>query len=553
MRWLSQKNEDLSEQYEVVIVGSGYGGAIAASLLSRKGYHVCVLEQGREIVPGEYPNNTKTFLKEVQVNLRSGHFGPSTGLFHIRCNKEMNVIVGCGLGGSSLIDGGVCIKPDPSVFQDFIWPEAIRNDIHLERYFQRAKEMLRPVPYPYQFNAVEQSVNEIPIRANISPSEVAINFNPLQNGLNKIGVQQDFCVHCGDCFTGCNYRAKNTLLMNYLPDAKRHGARIFTRTRVSHIERDGCFWKVFLRNKKENVEKSGQMVDTMIRAQHVILAAGSLGSTEILLRSFQKGLHLSPALGYRFSGNGNMIGLAFNTNVPRNAVGFGSNSIYKRLPVGPSLIGLMDMRFGRDLQNGIILSEASLPGAVSKWLPVLLSSLAKSTGIKKNIGLREAARIIQSKVQGSYIGAVHNTQMLLVTAHDNSGGRLILEKDRVKLFWPGASRQPELYRANEIMKQITEQWGGDYIPNPLWSEILGHGHISWNPLGGAVMADNAQDGVVNHKGQVYSSEKGLSVHNGLYVMDGSVIPRSLGVGPLLTIAALAERSCEHFIMGTMQR
>ena len=163
--------------------------------------------------------------------------------------------------------------------------------------------------------------------------------------------------------------------------------------------------------------------------------------------------------------------------------------------------------------------------------------------------MREVSRIIQSKIRGSYMGAVHNTVMLLATAHDNSGGRLVLEKDGLRLFWPGVSRQPEFYRINEIMREMTEQWGGTYISNPVWDEVLGHGLMSWSPLGGAVMADDAQYGVVNHRGQVYSSESGLAIHEGLYVMDGSVIPRSLGVGPLLTIAALAERSCEHLRMG----
>ncbi len=531
MQWLSQKNEALSEQYEVVIVGSGYGGAVAASLLAREGLNVCVLERGREIVPGEYPNNPEKFLKEVQLDLRSGHYGPLTGLFDIRCNKEMNLLIGCGLGGSSLIDAGVCMRPDPAVFQDLTWPDAIRNDVNMERYYQRAEAMLRPARYKTP-------------RAAFVSAPVNINFDPLQNGLNASGVQQNPCVHCGDCLTGCNYGAKNTLLMNYIPDAKRHGAQLFTRTRVSHIEQDGAAWKVFFKNGKG---KRGKEFDTIVTANIVILAAGSLGTTEILLRSGQKGLRLSPALGDRFSGNGNMIGLAFNTNVPMNAVGFGSNAFRDKNPVGTSTTGLMDMRMGRDLQNGMVISDATLPGAVSKWLPVLLSSMAKKMGNKKEDGVKGASRIIQSKIRGPYMGAIHHTQMLLVVSHDNSGGELIMEKDRVRLFWPGVSQQPEFYRANEIMRQMTKQWGGDYIPNPIWDEVLGHGLMSWNPLGGAVMADDAQHGVVNHKGQVYASDRGLAVHAGLYVMDGSVIPRSLGVGPLLTIAALAERSCEQFI------
>jgi cholesterol oxidase len=559
MQWLSQKKEDLSEHYEVVIIGSGYGGAIAASRLSHEGYLVCLLERGREIVPGEYPNNIKQFLKEIQVDTRSGHYGPSSGLFDLRCNKELNVILGCGLGGSSLIDAGLCNRPDPIVFQDLVWPEAIRNE-DMKLYYERAEAMLRPsfykdeYPFLEKFDVLERSVNKRQVQDKISKAQVLINFNSLPNGLNHAGVKQNPCIYCGDCLTGCNYSAKNTLLMNYLPDAKRHGAHIFTHSDVSHIEQDQSsgggpsYWKVFLKKGKGINRKESRAV---ISAKIVIISAGSLGSTEILLRSAEKGLHLSPTVGKRFSGNGNMVGLAFNTNISMNAVGFGSHAYQNRDAVGPCSVGFFDMRKGRDLQNGITLSEAVFPGAFSQWLPVLLSDLAKTIEINKNAGvrdvLREASRIIQSKIRGSYVGAVHNTQILLAVAHDNSGGKLILENNRVKLFWPGVSRQPEFYRINEIMREMTAQWGGTFIPNPIWDEILGHGLMSWNPLGGAVMADDAQHGVVNHKGQVYSSDRGLSVHTGLYVMDGSVIPRSLGVGPLLTIAALAERSCEQLI------
>jgi len=548
MAWLSQNSNDLFSHYGVVIIGSGYGGAIAASLLSREGYQVCVLERGREVVPGEYPNTTKKFLKEVQLTLRSGHYGHSTGLFNIHCNKDMNIVMGCGLGGSSLIDAGLCNRPDPTVFQDLIWPEAIQNKDSMEQYYQRAEEMLRPsysssmYPSFTKFNEVERVVNKIPLSVKNSHASVLINFNPLQNGLNQVGVKQNLCTYCGDCLTGCNYSAKNTLLMNYLPDAKRHGAQLFTHTDVDHIAQDGSQWKVFLKNNKKN---KGQELDRIIKANIVIIAAGSLGTTEILLRSTQKGLSLSPTLGKRFSGNGNMIGLAFNTDVPMNAVGCRPLPINSKDRVGYCSTGFVDLRDKRDLQNGITLSDVSIPSAVSKWLPVLLSSMVKKMGNKKNSDVREASRIIQSKICGAYRGAVYHTQMLLSIAHDNSGGRLMLEKDRVNLFWPGVSRQPEFYRANELMQQMTEYWGGTYIANPIWDEVLGHGYFTWNPLGGAVMADDAQDGVVNHKGQVYSSDHGLAVHEGLYVMDGSVIPRSLGVGPLLTIAALTERSCEY--------
>jgi cholesterol oxidase len=468
----------------------------------------------------------------------------------------MNIMAGCGLGGTSLIDAGVCSCPDASIFQDTIWPEAIQNDREMQSYYQKAEEMLRPSPYPrgYQnldkFDSLQKTVKEMPYQSAIRRTPLLINFKSLLNGLNASGVHQRPCTGCGNCIAGCNEGAKNTLLTNYLPEAKRDGVRIFTQIQVSHIEKDQSLWRVFVKKNNRNDKKKSN--DIILRSNIVILAAGSLGSTEILLRSSQKGLPLSPALGHRFSGNGNMIGMMFNTDHKINAVGLDAHLTPANDLIGPSTTGRIDIRFGEDLQNTVVLSELTFPGAVSQYLPALLVSLAEKTG--KRVGdpeeiLREESRAIQSKIRGSYVGAVNHTQVLLATAHDNSGGRLIMEKDRVKVLWPGVERLPVFYRTNEILEEIAKKMGGTYIANPIWHEVLGQGLFTWNPLGGAVMADDAKDGVVNHKGQVYASDRGLSVHEGLYVMDGSVIPRSLGVGPILTICALAERSCEHFRVG----
>jgi cholesterol oxidase len=551
--WLSQKKDDLSERYDVIVIGSGYGGAIAASRFAQFGYQVCLLEKGREIVPGEYPNNTEQFLREVQADCPSGHFGSPSGLFDIRCYKNINVMAGCGLGGTSLIDAGVCARPDASLFQDAIWPEAIQNDKEMQTYYQRAEEMLRPSPYPRgsqnlnKFDSVQKYVKEMPYQSAMSRPPLLINFKYLRNGFNASGVDQRPCTKCGNCLTGCNEGAKNTLATNYLPEAKRDGVRIFTQIQVSHIEKDRALWRVFIKKNNSNHKKKSN--DIILRSDTVILAAGSLGSTEILLRSSQKGLRLSPALGHRFSGNGNMIGMMFNTDHQINAVGLDAHLTPVNDLIGPSTTGMIDIRFGEDLQNTVVLSELTFPGAVSKYLPAVLASLGEKTG--KRFGdpeeiLREESRVIQSKIRGSYVGAVNHTQLLFATAHDNSGGRLIMEKDRVKVLWPGVERLPVFYRTNAILEEIAKKMGGTYIANPIWHDVLGQGLFTWNPLGGAVMADDAKEGVVNHKGQVYSSDRGLSVHEGLYVMDGSVIPRSLGVGPILTICALAERSCEHF-------
>jgi cholesterol oxidase len=125
---------------------------------------------------------------------------------------------------------------------------------------------------------------------------------------NAFGFDQNACNLCGDCCTGCNYGAKNTTLMNYLPDARAHGAQIFTGAEVRHLEKTATGWNVHL-------QPMGGGDALVIAAELVVLGAGTLGSTEILLRSQAKGLALSPKLGTRFSGNGDVLAFGYNANL----------------------------------------------------------------------------------------------------------------------------------------------------------------------------------------------------------------------------------------------
>src|SRR5579863_9531266 len=128
MARLSAPIENLNGHYTVVVVGSGYGAAIAASRLARAGQQVCVLERGREFQPGEYPDTEAEALAETQAELPSGHVGSRAGLYDFHVNPDVNVFVGCGLGGTSLINGNVAVRAEPRVFDDARWPQALRDD-----------------------------------------------------------------------------------------------------------------------------------------------------------------------------------------------------------------------------------------------------------------------------------------------------------------------------------------------------------------------------------------------------------------------------------------
>ena len=149
---LSSPITDIRDHYQVVVVGSGYGGAIAASRLARAGQQVCVLERGKEFQPGEYPNSLTSAMAEMQTDSPLGRIGSSTGLYDFRINDDINVFMGCGLGGTSLVNANVALRPEPRVFEDPRWPAPIRSNLSsVEDGFQRAEEMLKPVPYPDSF------------------------------------------------------------------------------------------------------------------------------------------------------------------------------------------------------------------------------------------------------------------------------------------------------------------------------------------------------------------------------------------------------------------
>jgi len=142
----------MRDQYDVVVVGSGYGGSIAASRLARAGRRVCLLERGKEFQPGEYPDSLTETMREFQVDSEVGHVGPATGLYDFHVNRDMNVFVGCGLGGTSLVNANVALRAESRVFEDPSWPQALRDDpAGLDAFYERAQEMLKPVPYPTEF------------------------------------------------------------------------------------------------------------------------------------------------------------------------------------------------------------------------------------------------------------------------------------------------------------------------------------------------------------------------------------------------------------------
>jgi len=565
---IARSLDSAKSHYTVLVIGSGYGAGVAASRLARAGQDVCILERGKEMLPGEYPNKISDAQGAMQFNVKGGRIGSPDAMFEVHVNDDQYALVGCGLGGTSLINANVALELDKRLLSLEHWPAAFRdNPQAIDPYYERAREMLSPNVYPDthpalgKLEALEHSADTMGKRFYKTP--INVNF---ADKTNKFGVPQPACTNCGDCTSGCNVGAKNTTLMNYLPDAANHGAEVFTQAKVLWIERDGDVWRVHVEHNVEGASDAPQS----ITADHVVLGAGALGSTEILLRSRAKGLSLSDQLGTSFSGNGDALGFAYDsyfksekvddtvTASPIYAMGIGTSDVGQEAYPGPCITGVIDMRDAEDPAKGLVIQEGVAPGILAGALgPAFFFGEALADGFTR-FGLDQVKpRLLDAKAMGeavqtdpgsiaewAYKGPMARTQTYLVMSVDDSGGSLALEDDRIAIHWSKAGEQRTFRRDDDKMREAAEAIEAQYFSDPLWSEPMGQKLITVHPIGGCGMGDDAASGVVDDSCRVFADTSGTEVHPGLYVCDGAAIPGAVGVNPLLTITAVAERAVE---------
>lgn len=544
---LSKPVEQIAPSYDAVVVGSGYGGGVAACRLARCGLSVAVLERGREFAPGDFPSNALEAAKAVQMHGPNGTIGSPVALFDVRAGDGVHVLKACGLGGTSLINAGVCLSPDERVFKSEAWPEEAVSDGLLADGYVKARAMLRPAAQPgwRDFPKVKALAIAAKIfEETLQPAPIHVSFSAAPNAA---GINQPACTACGDCCGGCNVGAKTTVRNTYLADAEAMGAAIFTHADVRRVSKDADGrWSVKFAAQGDGRASNEQTV----RAGIVVIAAGTLGSTEILMRSRAHGLAISDLAGERVTSNGDAIALAYNTVHPVNGIGIGHPA--RGEPVGAAVNALLDMRDGVALEDGLAIVECALPSSLAPMLPGLLAAGAAAFGkdgdhsLKNELG--ELRRTTVGFLGGPHSGALANTETFLAVGHDAGDGRMVFEDDRLRLVWPDASKQKVFANIEDTLKKATYALGGTYLRNPASQEMLGGNLLTVHPLGGAVMAADRSGGVVNHKCQVFDTSPGAfptAVHAGLYVCDGSVVPCSLGVHPLLTITAIAERAMTH--------
>lgn len=589
---------DLDLTYDAIVIGSGYGGAISAQMLTEAGQKVLLLERGREILPGEYPRDLQSAARETQITTaKGGRLTDTNGMLDLRIAADMSVVIGCGLGGTSLINANVALPAKKGVFDQtdadgrHLWPADYRpggdaweegDDANsLPNAYEAAKVGLGSTPLPDHYDLPKLRALKKSAKALNQPFErppINVTFD---NGENAFGNWQAACTLCGDCCGGCNYGAKNTTLMNYLPHAVANGAVIITEAEVSTVsEADDGTWRV---RAADFGAKPVTGLD--LKAKRVVLAAGTLGSTEILMRSAKAGLPVAQTrLGHGFSGNGDVLAFGFDANItgsgaatssetdppPLHSVGAGAHDATGHdggpYRPGPCITGTIRVDMDDDnspLRDGVLIEEGVAPGALSMIYPAIFfgddvtaADFTRFSDATRR--LQDIATLGTRLMTGgglaslSYSGATARMQSYLLMSHDDAGGKIVLDDSRsdrpapVTVSWEGVGSRFPFPRDNEILRKASDAIEANYLPNPIWSEPYGWKLVTTHPVGGCRMADSPEEGVVDAKCRVYTGEA-AAVHEGLMVCDGSVIASSLGVNPLLAISGITIRAMRSLI------
>ncbi|WP_198653735.1 GMC oxidoreductase [Actinocorallia populi] len=548
------------EHVDAVIVGSGFGGAVAAYRLAEAGLATVVLERGRTYAPGDFPRSPAEMAKAF--------WDPSEhlyGMFDVWSFKGCDAVVSSGLGGGSLIYANVLLRKDEKWFvhEQALpgggyehWP-VTRAD--LETHYDDVERMIGVQRYPvehtpYSETGKTQAMQDAAAQLGLEwfRPPLAISFaahagavprprEPLAERPypNLHGVLRTTCRLCGECDIGCNDGSKNSLDHTYLSAAAHLGADLRALTEVKGIRlREGGGYLVdYVRHDPE----TGGRRQGTIGCARLVMAAGTYGTTRLLLGSRLPGM--SGALGTRFSGNGDLLTFLFKaTGRDRKPLDPGG------APVITSAIRIPDELDGGQGRGAYIedggypafvdwvLQGLDVPGQVTRAAEFLWERFLRFLSGDSDTNL--------SAELAGLAGGSHavGTLPLLGMGRDIPDGVLRLDGEgRLTTDWTVGTSRAYFDRLRTTMQRIGDVLGADYEDNPLW---LRKRVISVHPLGGAPLGRHQGEGVCDRFGEVF----GLP---GLYIADGAALPGPVGANPALTIAALAERMCRQLIHGDL--
>ena len=510
--------------YDVVVVGSGFGGSVAALRLTEKGYRVGVLEAGRRFADDEFARtswDTRKFLWAPQLGCY--------GIQRIHVLPDVMVLAGAGVGGGSLVWANTSYRPLPAFYTDRAWAHITDWRAELEPYYDQAERMLGVVSYPGDTPA-DQVMREVATQMGVGhtfhKAPVAVYFgrpgeradDPYFGGA---GPRRTGCTECGSCMTGCRVGAKNTLTKNYLHLAERAGAVIHPLTTVTSLRPHGGGWQVRTRRSGGKLRRGART----FTADHVVLAAGAWGTQSLLheLRDTGELPALSPRLGELTRTNSeSILGAQMLRVDPARDFSHGvaiTSSFHpdENTHIEPVRYGKGSNAMGM-LQT--LLTEGDSP--VPRWRQLVRHLRSKPGDVRSFVVRRWSERTVIALVMQSLDNS------LTVSGRRGRFGRHKLTS-RQGHGEPNPSWIPA---GNEAVRRIATIIDG--LPGGSWPEITGK-PLTAHFIGGCIIGRSPDEGVVDpyHRAFGYPT---------LSIVDGSAITANLGVNPSLTILAQAERA-----------
>jgi cholesterol oxidase len=515
---------------DVIVIGSGFGGAVMACRLAEAGASVIVLERGREWKAPDFPRRPDdqwVFDPDDPVKRH--------GWFDLRMFPNMSVIQGAGVGGGSLVYANISVEAKRDTFAAG-WPAGITYDALLPHYAEVGRMMeVQRVPagqWPERTKLLHDAAIAAGWQNRFRSLELAVRFDPNWSygradahshatsvtGTNLHGVSQGTCVHLGECDLGCPVNARNTLDLNYLAVAKRHGARILPL----HIARTIAPAAAGGYEVRADEIVNDRLEARTFTAGFVVLAAGSLGSTELLLRSRDAGTlpNLSARLGEGWSSNGDFLTPAIH---PFRDVQPGR---------GPTITAAIDLLDGEYMSKPIFVEDGGLPDLAWNALE------QASTDPGANDLLKRTTATLMPVLASTNI--LRRVMPWFAQARDAADGRLSIKNGKLFLDWDIAASEETINAVASVHRKLAMLTEGLALTPLPWT--IGRDLITPHPLGGCNIGATAASGVVDEAGEVFG-------HPGLFVADGAIVPKAIGLNPSRTIAALAE----HVAAGLVQR
>lgn len=525
-------NSKLTQTYDYVIVGSGFGGSVSAMRLTEKGYSVMVLERGKRFRDQDFAKTNWIFWKYL--------WAPALrcfGILQISPFKDVIALHGSGVGGGSLGYANVLMQPDDKLFAAPAWSHLADWKAILQPHYDTARRMLGVAPNPRLWPAdavLKDIAGSLGMGNTFKPTEGATFFgepgvevpDPYFNGE---GPSRAGCIHCGACMVGCRYNAKNTLVKNYLYLAEKWGAHIKAECEVRDVrplpagQPDNARYEVIYRNSTSWLVKP----ERTLRARNIVFSAGALGTLRLLFRcrdvtrSLPK---ISNRLGDLVRTNSEaLLGVSARNRDTNYSEGLAITSIFYADPV-------------------TTIEPVRYP-AGSSLMRFLAGPLVESGGSFISRFLKTAAQIflrpLDFLITHVLPGWAQRTTILLVMQTEDNRMKLRLGRDTFTLFRRGLVSRPDEEQAIpskiDIGHQVTREFARriDGIPAGTINEGLLNIPMTAHILGGVPFGSNDIQGVVDLNCQIHN-------YPGLSVVDGSIMPANPGVNPSLTITALAE-------------